>query len=62
MERLITVAREARACTLCEAHLPLGPRPVFQVSREAPVLIVGQAPGLKVHESGIPFDDPSGDR
>ncbi|TDI93687.1 MAG: uracil-DNA glycosylase family protein [Chloroflexi bacterium] len=62
MQRLITVAREARACTLCEAHLPLGPRPVFQVSREAPVLIAAQAPGLKVHESGVPFDDPSGDR
>lgn len=62
LQRLITVVREARACTLCEAHLPLGPRPVFQVAAGARVLIVGQAPGLKVHESGIPFDDPSGDR
>ena len=54
--------REARACTLCEADLPLGPRPVFQVAAGARVLIAGQAPGSKVHESGVPFDDPSGER
>ena len=51
-----------RACTLCAAHLPLGPRPVLQISRTARILIAGQAPGSKVHASGIPFDDASGDR
>ncbi len=53
---------EIRACTLCTAHLPLGPRPVFQISRTARILIAGQAPGSKVHASGVPFDDASGDR
>ncbi len=52
----------ARACTVCAAHLPLGPRPVFRVSETARLMIVGQAPGTKVHESGIPWNDPSGDR
>jgi uracil-DNA glycosylase len=53
---------DIRACTLCVAHLPLGPRPVLQISRTARILIAGQAPGSKVHASGIPFDDASGDR
>jgi uracil-DNA glycosylase len=53
---------EVRACKLCAAHLPLGPRPVFQLHPSARILIVGQAPGRKVHESGIPFNDPSGER
>ncbi len=51
-----------RACRLCEAHLPLGPRPVLQASKDARLLIVSQAPGRKVHETGIPFNDPSGGR
>jgi uracil-DNA glycosylase len=59
LERL---AAEARACRICEAHLPLGPRPVFRVSTTARLLIVGQAPGTKVHETGIPWNDASGDR
>ena len=50
------------ACTLCAEHLPLGTRPVLQISRTARILIAGQAPGRKVHASGIPFDDASGDR
>ena len=53
---------EVRACTICRAHLPLGPRPVLQVSARAKILIAGQAPGRKVHASGVPFDDVSGDR
>ena len=53
---------EVQACTICEADLPLGPRPVLQLHPEAKVLIAGQAPGRKVHESGIPFDDASGKR
>jgi uracil-DNA glycosylase len=62
MTQLIQLAEQASACTLCSEHLPLGPRPVFQVSSQARILIVGQAPGTKVHETGIPFDDPSGVR
>ena len=53
---------EVRACQLCAAHLPLGPRPVFQFPPAARILIVGQAPGRKAHETGLPFDDQSGDR
>lgn len=53
---------EVRACRLCEAHLPLGPRPVLQASASARILIAGQAPGRKVHASGRPFTDASGDR
>lgn len=52
----------ARACTLCADDLPLGARPVFRVSPTARLLIVGQAPGTRVHETGIPWNDPSGDR
>ena len=51
-----------RACRTCEAFLPLGPRPVVQASPTARLLIVSQAPGRKVHDTGIPFNDPSGDR
>jgi uracil-DNA glycosylase len=59
---LETAARNARACRICAAHLPLGPRPVFRVSASAKLLIVGQAPGTKVHETGIPWNDSSGER
>jgi uracil-DNA glycosylase len=58
----MTIITDARNCTICAEHLPLGPRPVFQVSPTAKVLIVAQAPGIRVHESGKPFTDPSGDR
>ena len=54
--------KEVRACELCAAFLPLGPRPVVQVHADAGILIAGQAPGSKVHKTGVPFDDPSGDR
>ena len=50
------------ACRLCEADLPLGPRPVVRMAAAARILIIGQAPGTKVHESGIPWNDASGDR
>ncbi|WP_262691028.1 uracil-DNA glycosylase family protein [Kordiimonas aestuarii] len=53
---------EIRRCAICADVLPFGPRPVVQFSSEARTLIVGQAPGRKVHESGVPFDDASGDR
>lgn len=59
---LAPLLREIRACTLCEAHLPLGPRPVLRASATARLLIVGQAPGTKVHATGIPWNDASGKR
>ncbi|WP_298447743.1 uracil-DNA glycosylase family protein [uncultured Marinobacter sp.] len=56
------LVRQVRACILCAEFLPLGPRPVVQVSEESRILVVGQAPGRRVHETGLPFNDPSGDR
>ncbi|MCH2191018.1 MAG: uracil-DNA glycosylase family protein [Gammaproteobacteria bacterium] len=56
------IAAEVRRCRYCEPNLPHGPRPVIQVDSRAKILIAGQAPGSKVHASGIPFDDASGDR
>ncbi|MGO2129538.1 MAG: uracil-DNA glycosylase family protein [Pseudoalteromonas prydzensis] len=49
-------------CVICEAQLPLGARPVVQFNPSARILIAGQAPGLKVHQTGIPFNDASGQR
>jgi uracil-DNA glycosylase len=57
-----SVIAAVRACEICKPHLPLGPRPVFQISQTARILVVGQAPGRRVHETGIPFNDPSGER
>ena len=57
-----TLLRDIRDCRICEDSLEHGVRPVLQVHREARILVAGQAPGIRVHESGIPFDDPSGDR
>ena len=54
--------QQVRACNRCEPHLPLGARPVLQVHPQARVLVVGQAPGARVHRSGIPFNDASGER
>ncbi|MGB7453929.1 MAG: uracil-DNA glycosylase family protein, partial [Lysobacterales bacterium] len=51
-----------RGCHLCEQQLPCGPNPVLQINHGARILIAGQAPGRRVHESGVPFDDASGDR
>jgi uracil-DNA glycosylase len=59
---LDVIASNAKQCTLCEDQLIDGIRPVFQVSHSAKILIAGQAPGSKVHLSGIPFDDKSGER
>ncbi|MFZ2467562.1 MAG: uracil-DNA glycosylase family protein, partial [Parvibaculum sedimenti] len=61
------LAREIRACRLCIDEpagkpLPHEPRPVLRVSQTARLCIVGQAPGTRVHASGMPFTDPSGDR
>lgn len=59
---LPTLLTAVRACRVCEAHLPLGPRPVVQAGAGARILVVGQAPGARVHATGVPWDDPSGDR
>lgn len=59
---LAELLAEARGCRACASQLPLGPRPVLRASALARLLIVGQAPGLRVHQSGIPWDDASGDR
>lgn len=61
-ERLDALLAKIRACTICAAHLPLGPRPIVQIGTQARLLIVGQAPGAKVHASGVPWDDASGRR
>ena len=61
-ESLDDLLRAVRACRVCAAHLPLGPRPVLQAGATARILIVGQAPGAKVHASGVPWDDKSGER
>ncbi|MCB1588685.1 MAG: uracil-DNA glycosylase family protein [Xanthomonadales bacterium] len=53
---------EIQACRLCAEHLPLGPRPVVRPSAIAPILLIGQAPGTRVHASGVPWDDASGER
>ena len=59
---LTRLLREVRACQICSTNLPLGARPVLQLASSARVLIIGQAPGSKVHQSGIPWSDLSGDR
>lgn len=53
---------DVRKCHACEKHLPLGPRPVLRASKAARILVVGQAPGTRVHATGIPWNDPSGER
>lgn len=59
--RFEALLREVRACRHCAPHLPLGPRPVVRMAPMARLLIIGQAPGTKVHESGLPWNDRSGD-
>src|ERR1700746_3216362 len=53
---------EARACTVCARHLPFGPRPILRGRPSARLLIISQAPGTRVHETGLSFNDRSGDR
>lgn len=59
---LARLLSDIRACTRCADELPLGPRPVLRAASSARILVVGQAPGTAVHASGVPFDDPSGER
>lgn len=60
--RVGRLRQEVAACRICAAFLPLGPRPIVQFGRTSRILIIGQAPGAKVHQSGIPWADDSGDR
>ncbi len=67
MDQLTQLAQQIRACRRCvdaplAAPLPHEPRPVLRVSTTARILVAGQAPGVRVHASGVPFDDRSGDR
>jgi uracil-DNA glycosylase len=61
-DQIEALRQRIAACTLCAEHLPLGPRPIARFSATARLLIIGQAPGTKVHLSGVPWDDDSGDR
>lgn len=61
-EGFAALLARVRACRVCAKDLPLGPNPVFRLAESARLLIVGQAPGTKVHATGIPWNDPSGDR
>ena len=58
---MIAIQKEIRNCNICSAHLPFKPKPVIQLSQTSKILIIGQAPGLKVQQSGIAWDDKSGD-
>jgi len=58
---LAELLTSVRSCIVCASDLPSGPRPIVQVGRSAGVVIIGQAPGRRVHDSGVPWDDPSGD-
>jgi len=60
--RLDGLINDMRGCRLCEKNLPLAPNPIFQLNSKARILIAGQAPGLRAHQSGTPFDDASGER
>lgn len=62
VNQLENLFREIRSCTNCSLDLPMGPRPVIRGEISARICIVGQAPGLRVHKSGIPWDDASGER
>ncbi|MGB3739267.1 MAG: uracil-DNA glycosylase family protein [Pontixanthobacter sp.] len=54
--------RAVRNCTVCREHLPLEPRPIVQFSQQSRIAVIGQAPGRAAHDSGVAFDDASGDR
>jgi uracil-DNA glycosylase len=61
-ESFSALLARVRACRVCADHLPLGPRPILQAEPTARLLICGQAPGTKVHATGVPWNDPSGER
>lgn len=55
------LTKQIKSCQICKDHLPLDPRPVFKAHEHSKIVIIGQAPGLAVHKSGIPWNDKSGD-
>lgn len=59
---LVAIMEQLSSCDHCASQLPLGPRPIFQLHPDARILIASQAPGRIAHESGVPFEDPSGRR
>jgi len=59
---LVDLLAQVRACTHCDSSLPLGANPVLSMESSARILVIGQAPGTRVHATGIPWNDPSGDR
>ncbi len=59
---LPVLLESARACRICEPHLPSGCKPLFQGSKSSRIIVIGQAPGAAAHESGVPWDDRSGSR
>ena len=62
MDDFNALLTRVRDCTICAADLPLGPRPIVRGTPDAKLLLIGQAPGTRVHESGVPWNDPSGER
>lgn len=60
--KFVSLLAEIRNCEVCKADLPSGPRPIVAAHQDASIVIIGQAPGSRVHESGVPWDDPSGER
>ena len=61
-ESLPALLKDVRACRICASALPHGPRPVLRLSPTARICVAGQAPGIRVHNTGIPYNDPSGER
>lgn len=61
VEKLDKLLKRIRACGECKTHLPFDPNPVVHVGPKARLMIIGQAPGTRVHKTGIPWNDPSGD-
>jgi len=62
MAGLNALLKDVRVCRICEHHLPLGPNPIIRATRTSRILIIGQAPGTKVHNTGLSWNDASGDR
>lgn len=60
MNEMDKLYEQIKQCEVCKEHLPLGPRPIVQLSSHSKIVIIGQAPGRKVHETGIPWNDASG--
>ncbi len=57
-----TLLEDIKQCKICAAHLPNEPKPIVRFSEKSKIIIIGQAPGLRAHLSGLDFDDPSGDK